>query len=44
MRDFLEQLRSNGNDVGGPAPLAQNDRQAFANQLDRFLTRHAPGR
>ena len=44
MRDFLEQLRSNGNDIGGPAPLGQSDRHAFANQLDRFLTRHAPGR
>lgn len=41
MRDYLEGLRAGGNDVGGPAPFAQADRQAFANKLDRFLTRQA---
>lgn len=40
MRDFMDQLRSSGVDTGGPAPLNQRDRQAFANQLDRFLARH----
>jgi uncharacterized protein YaiI (UPF0178 family) len=25
--------------TGGPPTLNQNDRQAFANQLDQFLTR-----
>lgn len=44
MRDFMDQLRSSGVDTGGPAAFSQRDRQAFANQLDRFLARHAsPG-
>jgi uncharacterized protein len=38
MRDFMETLRASGVDTGGPAALNQSDRQAFANQLDRFLT------
>jgi uncharacterized protein YaiI (UPF0178 family) len=38
MRDFMETLRASGIDTGGPAALSQSDRQAFANQLDRFLT------
>ena len=38
MRDFMETLRASGVDTGGPATLNQSDRQAFANQLDRFLT------
>ncbi len=37
MRDFMESLRSSGIQTGGPATLNQNDRQAFANQLDRWL-------
>ncbi len=41
MRDFMETLRSSGVDTGGPPPLSQGDRQAFANHLDKFLTRHA---
>lgn len=39
MRDFMDQLRSSGIDTGGPAKLAQQDRQLFANQLDRFLAK-----
>jgi uncharacterized protein YaiI (UPF0178 family) len=41
MRDFMETLRSSGVDTGGPPPLSQSDRQVFANQLDKFLTKHA---
>lgn len=37
MRDFMDTLRSSGIHTGGPAPLSQRDRQAFANQLDRWL-------
>lgn len=37
MRNFMEELRSAGVDTGGPAAFGQADRQAFANQLDRFL-------
>ncbi len=36
-RNFMEELRSAGIDTGGPQALGQKDRQAFANQLDRFL-------
>lgn len=39
MRNFMEELRSSGAITGGPPALNQQDRQAFANQLDRFLTR-----
>jgi uncharacterized protein len=31
-------LRDTGIDTGGPPVLNKNDRQNFANQLDRFLT------
>lgn len=41
MRDFMDTLRSSGVDTGGPPVLNQADRQAFANHLDSFLTRHA---
>ena len=37
MRDFMDGLRASGVETGGPAPLNQGARQAFANQLDRFL-------
>lgn len=40
LRNFMEELRSSGVDISGPATLSQNDRQAFAAELDRFLTRH----
>jgi uncharacterized protein YaiI (UPF0178 family) len=41
MRKFMDELRGSGVDTGGPAPFGQADRQAFANQLDRHLQRHA---
>jgi len=41
MRDFMETLRSSGVNTGGPPPLNQSDRQHFANQLDRLLTKYA---
>lgn len=39
-RDLLDELRSAGAVRGGPPPLGKADIQAFANGLDRFLTRH----
>jgi len=39
MRDFMEELRGAGLATSGPAAFSQADRQAFANQLDRFLAR-----
>ena len=38
MRNFMDELRSGGIETGGPPSLGPKDRQAFANQLDRFLT------
>ncbi len=38
MRDFMDTLRGSGIATGGPAPLSQSDRQAFANALDRWIT------
>ena len=39
-RDFMDTLRGSGIQTGGPPALSQSDRQAFANQLDKILTRH----
>jgi uncharacterized protein YaiI (UPF0178 family) len=39
MRDFMAELRDAGEVTGGPPPLSASDRQAFANALDRLLTR-----
>ncbi len=39
MRNMMEELRSNGQITGGPPPLNQRDRQAFANALDRLLAK-----
>ena len=41
MRDLMESLRASGIDSGGQAPLNQGDRKAFADQLDRIITRQA---
>jgi uncharacterized protein len=43
MRDFMDTLRASGIDTGGPPALSQGDRKAFADQLDKLLTRHARG-
>ncbi|MDP2155587.1 MAG: YaiI/YqxD family protein [Sulfuricella sp.] len=40
MRDFMDTLRSSGVETGGPSSLSQNDRKAFASQLDRFLAKN----
>ena len=39
MRDFMETLRASGVNTGGPPALSQADRKAFADNLDRLLTR-----
>lgn len=42
MRDFLDTMRSSGVEMsGGPAAFSQRDKQEFANNLDRFLTKYA---
>jgi uncharacterized protein YaiI (UPF0178 family) len=40
LRDFMTQLRSGGVETGGPPAFSPRDREAFANQLDRFLAKH----
>ena len=42
-RNFMDALRSSGETTRGPSPLNRTDIQAFANELDRFLTRHRMG-
>ena len=39
MRDFMETMRASGERTGGQAPYNQADRKAFADQLDRLLTK-----
>ncbi len=39
MRNFADELRGTGIATGGPPAFGQKDRMAFANALDRFLTR-----
>ncbi len=42
MRDFMDTMRASGVEMGGgPSAYGQRDKQEFANQLDRFLTRYA---
>ncbi|HEU4669164.1 MAG TPA: YaiI/YqxD family protein [Dyella sp.] len=41
MRNFMDELRGAGIDTGGPAAFHPRDRQAFANQLDIWLSRRA---
>ena len=40
MRDFMETMRASGINTGGPPPLSQSDRKAFANHLDTILMQY----
>ena len=42
IRNLMQQLRTSGELIGGPAPFGQSDRHLFANHLDRLLTRPRP--
>jgi uncharacterized protein YaiI (UPF0178 family) len=42
IRNLMQELRSTGALIAGPAPFGPRERQLFANHLDRFLTRHRP--
>lgn len=44
VRNFMENLRSTGVQTGGPAGYGAKEKQAFANALDRALTRAARSR
>ena len=37
IRDFMDTMRASGMHSGGPPPLSQTERQAFANVLDRYI-------
>jgi len=37
MRDMMEDLRSTGMVSGGPSAFGSREKQAFANQLDKYL-------
>lgn len=39
LRNFMHDLRSGGVETGGPPAFSRRDREAFANQLDRFLAK-----
>lgn len=41
MRNFMEELRGAGVQTGGPAAFHARDRQAFASELDRWLSQRA---
>lgn len=40
MRNLMQDLRSEGMELGGPPPFNSKARQDFANKLDSFITRH----
>ena len=37
MRNFMQSLRDNGVDTGGPPPFGPKDKERFANSIDRIL-------
>ena len=41
MRDFMDTMRASGVPTGGPPPLTQADRNAFASHLDTWIARQA---
>ncbi len=40
IRDFMDTLRSSGIETGGPSTLSKKERQSFANNLDKYLSRN----
>jgi uncharacterized protein len=39
IRDFMDTMRASGVQTGGPPAISQTDRQNFANELDKLLTK-----
>jgi uncharacterized protein YaiI (UPF0178 family) len=39
VRDMMAEMRSSGLEFGGPPAFSLKDKEKFANQLDRFLTK-----
>ena len=44
VRNYLDELRGAGMQLGGPRPYGEKDKRAFAATLDRILTRSLPRR
>jgi len=40
MCDFMDALRGSGICTGGPSAFSRADRQNFASQMDRFLSKN----
>ena len=40
MRNLMQEIRDSGMPTRGPAPFTQKDAHEFANQLNKFLTKH----
>lgn len=40
MRNFMQEMRDNGQVSGGPAGFSKSDRKEFADQLDRWLQKN----
>ncbi len=41
MRDFMDTMRASGAHTGGPPPMNQSDKHAFANELDKYLAKQS---
>ena len=39
MRDFMDTMRASGVETGGQAKFSDRDKQNFANELDKYLTK-----
>lgn len=40
MRNLMEELRGSGIDISGPSTFNNADKQAFASELDKFISRY----
>ena len=40
VRDLLDELRSSGVDTGGPSQFSPKDKQLFANEFNKFMTKN----
>jgi uncharacterized protein YaiI (UPF0178 family) len=40
MRNLMEELRGSGVDISGPNSFSNADKQAFASELDKFISRY----
>jgi hypothetical protein len=40
MRNLMEELRGSGVDISGPSTFNNADKQAFASELDKFISRY----